>query len=99
MAITHPQGMRPQMPAAARMAATRSPVLSTRVLPALAVVGATYAVVSYVRNELGREQSTFDKMFDQQNTPEVMAARKKALEIEVNGDPRNNLLNILGWTK
>ncbi|KAK8017352.1 hypothetical protein PG993_013678 [Apiospora rasikravindrae] len=99
MAITHPQGMRPQMPAAARMAATRSPVLSTRVLPALAVVGATYAVISYVRNELGREQSNFDKMFAQQNTPEVMAARKRHLLIEANGDPRNNLLNILGWTK
>lgn len=70
-----------------------------RVLPALAVVGATYAVVSYVRSELGREQNTFDKMFNQQNTPEVMAARKKALDIEVNGDPRNNLLNILGWSK
>ncbi|KAK7911197.1 hypothetical protein PG985_013678 [Apiospora marii] len=99
MAITHPQGMHPQVPAAARMAAARNPVLTTRVLPALAVVGASYAVVSYVRKELGRETNTFDKMFDQQNTPEVMAARKKALEIEVNGDPRNNLLNILGWTK
>ncbi|KAK8004046.1 Pantothenate transporter liz1 [Apiospora arundinis] len=99
MAITHPQGMRPQMPAAARVAATSNPILTTRVLPALAVVGATYAVVSYVRGELGREQNTFDKMFSQQNTPEVMAARKKALDVEVNGDPRNNLLNILGWSK
>ncbi|KAK8040962.1 hypothetical protein PG994_013969 [Apiospora phragmitis] len=99
MAITHPQNMRPQMPAVARIAATSSPVLTTRVFPALAVVGATYAVISYVRSELGRETNTFDKMFDQQNTPEVMAARRKALEVEVNGDPRNNLLNILGWTK
>ena len=45
------------------------------------------------------ESSNFDRIFSQQNTPEHMARRGKALQVEQMGDPRNNLLNILGWNK
>lgn len=39
-----------------------------------------------------------DRIFSQQNTPEVEQARKKALQVETYGDPRNSLLNFLGWS-
>jgi hypothetical protein len=51
-----------------------------------------------VRRQLRREAGDFDNIFAQQNTPEVEEARKRDLLVEVNGDPRNSLLNVLGWT-
>ncbi|KAI8953800.1 hypothetical protein F4801DRAFT_85569 [Xylaria longipes] len=68
-------------------------------LPTLAWLGATCAVGFYVSRQLHGRSDSFDKIFAQQNTPEVEAARKKALKVEQYGDPRNSLLNILGWTK
>lgn len=58
-----------------------------------------YSVVSYVRSQLTTESSNFDRIFSQKNTPEHMARRGAALHVEQHGDPRNNLLNILGWNK
>lgn len=58
-----------------------------------------YSVVSYVRSQLTTESSNFDRIFSQKNTPEHMARRGAALHVEQLGDPRNNLLNILGWNK
>ncbi|KAI1376821.1 hypothetical protein F4677DRAFT_445144 [Hypoxylon crocopeplum] len=103
MATAHPQGLRPHMHAAARVTAPAVPKLgpvTSRILPSLVVLGAAYTVVTFVRSQLTRESSTFDKMFAQQNTPEVEQARKKALQVEAGGknDPRNNLFNFLGWS-
>ncbi|KAK6952810.1 hypothetical protein K445DRAFT_28255 [Daldinia sp. EC12] len=102
MASVHPQGLRPHMPAAARAVAPAAPKLgpvSSRILPSLVVIGVAYTVGSYVRSQLHREASTMDRIFSQQNTPEVEQARKAALQVEANGDPRNNLLNFLGWSR
>ncbi|KAI1144379.1 hypothetical protein F5Y05DRAFT_407775 [Hypoxylon sp. FL0543] len=94
-------GLRPHMHAAARVTAPAAPRLSpvtSRILPSLLVLGVAYTVGSYVKGQLSREAGTMDRIFAQQNTPEVEAARKKALQVELNGDPRNNLLNFLGWS-
>ncbi|XXG96679.1 hypothetical protein Hte_002969 [Hypoxylon texense] len=101
MAITHTQGLRPHMHAAARVTAPVMPKLgpvSSRILPSLVVLGAAYTVGTYVRSQLKREAGAMDRIFSQQNTPEVEAARKAALQVETNGDPRNNLFNFLGWS-
>ncbi|KAI1654289.1 hypothetical protein F4813DRAFT_392794 [Daldinia decipiens] len=101
MAIAHPQGLRPHMHAAARAVPPAAPKLgpvSSRILPSLVVIGVAYTVGSYVRSQLHREAGTMDRIFSQQNTPEVEKARKAALQVEANGDPRNNLFNILGWS-
>ncbi|KAI0122565.1 hypothetical protein F4814DRAFT_446501 [Daldinia grandis] len=101
MAIAHPQGLRPHMHAAARAVPSVAPKLgpvSSRILPSLVVIGVAYTVGSYVRSQLHREAGTMDRIFSQQNTPEVEKARKAALQVEANGDPRNNLFNLLGWS-
>ncbi|KAI2626545.1 hypothetical protein GGR54DRAFT_637117 [Hypoxylon sp. NC1633] len=101
MAITHPQGLHPHMHAAARATAPMVPKLgpvTSRIIPSLVVLGAAYTVGTYVKRQLLNEAATFDKMFSQQNTPEVEAARKRDLLVETNGDPRNNLFNFLGWS-
>ncbi|KAI0382728.1 hypothetical protein F5Y04DRAFT_252211 [Hypomontagnella monticulosa] len=101
MAIAHPQGLRPHMHAAARVTVPAAPKLgpvTSRLLPGIVVLGAAYTVGSYVTSQLRREAGTMDRIFSQQNTPEVEEARKKALQVEANGDPRNNLLNFLGWS-
>ncbi|KAI2612556.1 uncharacterized protein GGS25DRAFT_124122 [Hypoxylon fragiforme] len=98
-----PQALRPHnMHAAARAAVPVAPKLgpvTSKVLPSLAALGAAYVVGSYVRSQLARESGSFDRIFSQQNTPEVEEARKRALQVDINGDPRNNLLNMLGWSK
>ncbi|KAI0397863.1 hypothetical protein F5Y17DRAFT_294338 [Xylariaceae sp. FL0594] len=68
-------------------------------LPTLAWLGAAYGVSFYVRRQLSRESGDFDHIFAQQNTPEVEEARKKSLQVDVYGDPRHTLFNILGWQK
>ncbi|KAI0443682.1 hypothetical protein F4803DRAFT_304156 [Xylaria telfairii] len=79
----------------------KSGALATKkvLLPTLAWLGAACAVGFYVSRQLHGRSDSFDKIFAQQNTPEVEAARKKDLLVETYGDPRNSLLNILGWTK
>ncbi|KAI0184619.1 hypothetical protein EV127DRAFT_515976 [Xylaria flabelliformis] len=82
--------------------APRSGALATKgrvLLPTLAWLGAAWAVSVYVSRQLHGRSDSFDKIFAQQNTPEVEAARKRDLLVETYGDPRNSLLNILGWTK
>ncbi|KAI1761054.1 hypothetical protein GGR53DRAFT_507172 [Hypoxylon sp. FL1150] len=101
MAITQSQGLRPHMHATARVTApalTKLGPVSSRLLPSLVVLGAAYTVGSYVRSQLTKEAGTMDRIFSQQNTPEVEKARKQQLQVETNGDPRNNLLNFLGWS-
>ncbi|KAI1114355.1 hypothetical protein F5Y14DRAFT_174438 [Nemania sp. NC0429] len=68
-------------------------------LPTLAWLGAAYVVGLYVSKQLHGRSDAFDHIYAQQNTPEVEAARKKGLMVETYGDPRNSMLNILGWTK
>ncbi|KAI2623987.1 hypothetical protein GGS26DRAFT_565404 [Hypomontagnella submonticulosa] len=102
MAIAHPQGLRPHMHAAARVTAPAAPKLgpvASRIIPGIVVLGAAYTVGSFVTSQLRRESGTMDRIFSQQNTPEVEAARKRDLLVESNGDPRNNLLNFLGWSR
>ncbi|KAJ2972760.1 hypothetical protein NUW58_g9120 [Xylaria curta] len=75
-------------------------VVSKRILlPTLAWLGAAGAVGLFVSRQLHNRSDTFDHIFSQQNTPEVEEARKRDLLVETYGDPRNSLLNILGWTK
>ncbi|KAI1751003.1 hypothetical protein F4782DRAFT_532035 [Xylaria castorea] len=68
-------------------------------LPTLAWLGAAWAVSFYVSRQLHGGSDSFDKIFAQKNTPEAEAARKRDLQVETYGDPRNSLLNVLGWTK
>ncbi|KAI5859365.1 hypothetical protein GGS23DRAFT_600491 [Durotheca rogersii] len=92
----------PHMHAATRAAAPAIPKLgpvASRVLPGLVVAGVVYTVGSYVSSQLHTEAGTMDRIFAQQNTPEVEEARRRSLQVDVNGDPRNNLLNVLGWSK
>ncbi|GAW18159.1 hypothetical protein ANO14919_076330 [Xylariales sp. No.14919] len=79
----------------------RSGALASKkmLLPTLAWLGATCAVGLYVSRQLHQRSDGFDHIFAQQNTPEVEEARKKGLLVDTYGDPRNSLLNILGWTK
>ncbi|KAI1853988.1 hypothetical protein JX265_003689 [Neoarthrinium moseri] len=69
----------------------------SRSLPTLAAIGAVAAVATYVRSQLSTSKSTYNKIFAQQNTPEVEEARRRQLMVETNGDPRRTLFNILGW--
>ncbi|KAI1342515.1 hypothetical protein F5Y15DRAFT_306282 [Xylariaceae sp. FL0016] len=73
--------------------------VAAKILPALVWTGAAFAVSTYVARQLGRESGQFDQIFSQQNTPEVEAARRRDLLVDTYGDPRNSLLNILGWSK
>ncbi|KAI0818126.1 hypothetical protein GGR55DRAFT_623704 [Xylaria sp. FL0064] len=74
--------------------------LGTKILlPTLVWIGAAAAVGLYVKRQLHQRSDSFDHIFAQQNTPEVEEARKRGLQIETYGDPRNSLLNVLGWTK
>ncbi|KAH9904313.1 hypothetical protein F4778DRAFT_780286 [Xylariomycetidae sp. FL2044] len=96
----HPMA-RPQAATATAAAAAnvvKANPVAARALPLLAVSLAVYGVGSYVHRQLSRERSAFDKIFAQQNTPEVEAARRRQLDVEHFGDPRNNLLNFLGWS-
>jgi hypothetical protein len=68
-------------------------------LPTFLWLGSAYLVGLYVSKQLHQKSVSFDEIFAQQNTPEVEEARKKALLVETYGDPRNSLLNILGWSK
>jgi hypothetical protein len=68
-------------------------------LPTLAWLGAAYAVGLYVSKQLGHESGNLDRIFSQQNTAEVEEARRRQLLVDTYGDPRNTLLNVLGWTK
>ncbi|KAI2638060.1 hypothetical protein GGS21DRAFT_452973 [Xylaria nigripes] len=68
-------------------------------LPALAWVAATCVVGLYIRRQLLSESGTFDQIYSQKNTPEVEESRKKAFLVDTHGDPRNSMLNVLGWTK
>jgi hypothetical protein len=54
-------------------------------------------VVSYVQMQLRNSKGQYDRIFSQQNTPEVEAARKRQLEVDVYGDPRRSFYNLLGW--
>ncbi|KAH8681050.1 hypothetical protein BX600DRAFT_504792 [Xylariales sp. PMI_506] len=66
-------------------------------MPTVAAVGALTVVVGYVASQLNDRSSTMDRIFSQQNTPEVEAARKRQLQVESYGDPRKTLFNLLGW--
>ncbi|KAI0911652.1 hypothetical protein F4824DRAFT_128662 [Ustulina deusta] len=68
-------------------------------LPTLAWLGAACAIGVYVSRQLHQKSDNFDRIFAQQNTPEVEAARKRDLLVDTYGDPRNTLFNALGWTK
>ncbi|KAI0132801.1 hypothetical protein BJ170DRAFT_615440 [Xylariales sp. AK1849] len=69
----------------------------TRMLPTLVVVGAVSTVALYVKAQLHDSNQTYNRMFAQQNTPEVEESRRKALLVETYGDPRRSLFNVLGW--
>ncbi|KAI0514820.1 hypothetical protein F5B22DRAFT_218913 [Xylaria bambusicola] len=74
-------------------------VASKILLPTVAWLGAAGLVGLYVSKQLHQRSVGFDDIFAQQNTPEVEEARKKGLLVDQFGDPRNSLLNVLGWTK
>ncbi|KAI1828549.1 hypothetical protein F4861DRAFT_8308 [Xylaria intraflava] len=78
---------------------SRAVALKRNLFPALAWLAAASIGGYYVSRQLHREAGSFDQIFAQQNTPEVEEARKRGLAVEENGDPRNSLLNVLGWTK
>ncbi|KAI0427399.1 hypothetical protein F5Y09DRAFT_33713 [Xylaria sp. FL1042] len=95
-----------RMHVAARVPPPTTPVIpkggalaSKILLPTLAWLGAAAAVGFYVQRQLHQRSDSFDHIFAQQNTPEVEEARKRDLLVETYGDPRNSLLNVLGWTK
>ncbi|KAH6659298.1 hypothetical protein BKA67DRAFT_652539 [Truncatella angustata] len=68
-----------------------------RMLPTLVVVGSVGMVATYIASQLSESKSNYDRIFAQQNTPEVEAARKRQLQVETMGDPRKTLFNVLGW--
>ncbi|KAI0974461.1 hypothetical protein F4678DRAFT_458427 [Xylaria arbuscula] len=89
-----------RVPHPAASVVPKSGALATKtLLPTLAWLGATAAVSLFVSRQLHSRSDSFDHIFAQQNTPEVEAARKRDLLVETYGDPRNSLLNILGWSK
>lgn len=63
-------------------------------LTRLLIVG---LVLNYIRMQLGDRKSTFDKIFEQQNTPEVEEHRRKQLQVDQFGDPRRSMFNVMGW--
>ncbi|KAK5632959.1 hypothetical protein RRF57_008673 [Xylaria bambusicola] len=82
------------------MSTEANPVINHRILlPAIAWLGAAGLVGLYVSRQLHQRSVGFDDIFSQQNTPEVEEARKRGLLVDTYGDPRNSLLNVLGWTK
>ncbi|KAI0143603.1 hypothetical protein GGR57DRAFT_507920 [Xylariaceae sp. FL1272] len=89
----------PLHPAVLSLASKSSTVPKRVLLPTLAWLGAVSVVGLYVSQQLGQRSSSFDHIFAQQNTPEVEEARRRDLLVDTYGDPRNSLLNILGWTK
>lgn len=54
-------------------------------------------MVSYVRTQLAKESDTMNRMFAQQNTPEVLEARRRSLHLDTEGDPKKTLYNVLSW--
>ncbi len=40
-----------------------------------------------------------NRMFAQQNTPEVIEARRQRLLVETEGDPKKSIYNVLNWGK
>ncbi|KAL2133033.1 hypothetical protein VTI74DRAFT_3005 [Chaetomium olivicolor] len=68
-----------------------------KIIPGLVVVGAVSGVVAYVRSQLRKESETMNRMFSQQNTPEVVARRNQRLLVETEGNPRKTPYNILNW--
>ncbi|KAK3373002.1 hypothetical protein B0T24DRAFT_621958 [Lasiosphaeria ovina] len=86
--------------ARAQTAALRMPVARTApslIVPTLVVAGAVYAVATYVRSQLSAESETMNRMFAQQNTPQVMESRRKSLLVDTEGDPRKTIYNVLNW--
>jgi hypothetical protein len=59
----------------------------------LVVSGVAY----YVRSQLRKESETINRLFAQQNTPEVEETRRQRLLVDTEGDPRRSLFNILNW--
>ncbi|KAI5925319.1 hypothetical protein F4810DRAFT_659950 [Camillea tinctor] len=95
----HTAAARAHPVAAAQLhAVPKSGPAGTKIITAMAVAGATYAVASYVHSQLKRESGDMDRIFSKQNTAQVEAARKADLCVDTYGDPRNNLLNFLGWS-
>ncbi|KAI1261117.1 hypothetical protein F5Y18DRAFT_431664 [Xylariaceae sp. FL1019] len=88
----------PLHPAVLSVASRSSTVPKRVLLPTLAWLGAASVVSLYISQQLGQGSSSFDRIFAQQNTPEVEQARKRDLLVDTYGDPRNSLLNVLGWT-
>jgi len=54
-------------------------------------------VVGYIGSQLRRESNVMDRMFEKQNTPEVIRRRNERLLVDTEGDPRKSLFNILNW--
>lgn len=54
-------------------------------------------VVAYVRSQLRKESDTMNRMFAQQNTAQVRAARNQRLLVDSEGDPRKTPYNVLNW--
>jgi hypothetical protein len=54
-------------------------------------------VVVYIRSQLRHESDTLNRMFSQQNTPEVRAKRDRSLLVETEGNPRKTVYNVLNW--
>ncbi|CAJ2513124.1 Uu.00g012430.m01.CDS01 [Anthostomella pinea] len=86
-------------PATQLHALPKSGAVASKALSILATAASAFAVISYVTYTLNKDSSEMDRIFAQQNTPEVEAARKRDLLVDTYGDPRNSLMNILGWSK
>ncbi|KAK4152279.1 hypothetical protein C8A00DRAFT_16383 [Chaetomidium leptoderma] len=95
----------PLRPTMRLAASVHTSALNTRVtratpnklVPGLVVVGAVSGVVLYIRSQLRQESDTMDRMFSQQNTPEVRARRDQRLLVDTEGNPRKTMYNILNW--
>ncbi|KAK3387967.1 hypothetical protein B0H63DRAFT_167594 [Podospora didyma] len=74
--------------------ASRAPNL---IIPSLVIIGAVSGVVAYIRSQLAKESATMNKMFAQQNTPQVIEARNRNLLVATEGDPRKTIYNVLNW--
>ncbi|KAI0879388.1 hypothetical protein GGS24DRAFT_439230 [Hypoxylon argillaceum] len=91
--------MRAPHPTASLVSKSGTLAAKKALFPTIVWLGSAYLVGLYVSKQLHQKSVTFDDIFAQQNTPEVEEARKKDLLVETYGDPRNSLLNVLGWTK
>ncbi|KAK0614943.1 hypothetical protein B0T17DRAFT_372525 [Bombardia bombarda] len=85
----------PPTPTAIRMPIARA--APNIIVPSLVVVGTIYGVIAYIRGQLRKESETMNRMFSQQNTPEVQESRRKTLLIDTEGDPRKSIYNLLNW--